>query len=88
MNALKERQADPTRYTMVKFEDGTCDLLTPEEVEFLDAYREADDADKRRYDRVLRHMGTGGAHPTAAEFAAMTPDAIRAWMDTLPESQT
>lgn len=87
MTALKERQCDPTRYTMVQYEDGTCDLLTPEEVEFMYAYREAGAEDRQRYDRVLRHMHAGGVHPSAAEFAAMTPDAIREWMDSLPEPQ-
>lgn len=88
MTALKDRLVDPTRYTLMQWSDGTCDLLTPDEVEFLTLYREADDADKRRYEKAVHFAKGGGKLLSAGELEGMSRDAIAAWMDALPEVES
>ena len=72
------------KYKIARYPDGTYDLLTPEEDEFIRMYREADDAGKRRLDKIL-HAAGKGLLPSVEESNAMTLEQRHAFADALPE---
>ena len=70
---------------LVRWPDGSHDLLTINEFEVIQAFGELEDADKARITKAARAMLAGSPHPTAAEVERMGGAAVRAWVDALRE---
>ena len=58
--------------------------LTPQEIEFLEAYRKADDEGKRYIRKALK-AGAAGLLPEPKDAAAMTQEEAREFLDSLPD---
>lgn len=66
--------------------DAEVEILTdPDEIAFLQLWRESDDAGRKRIDKVL-NMVDGDRLPPLDAIKGMTRDQVCAFIDALPEA--